>query len=133
MVRQENNLTVMGHTLTSELGPAGKALAVGLAMLAAQAGLSWLRHRSKAADRTSTLSTREPDTAVSERRLGQTLEEVLIQELEGDYQSRVFASRAVHSHVIAGPTDWRTTGVTREITPLLAAENTSLCSLATRA
>jgi len=86
VVPQENKLRVMVHTLPSGLGyaePAGKRFAVGLAMLAAQARLSWLCHMSKAADRTSTLSAREPDTAVSERLLGQTLKEVLLPRVGG--------------------------------------------------
>ena len=105
VVRQENNLRVMGHALPAKLGPAGKALAVGLVTLATQAGLCWLRHRTKAGDRTSSLSPREPDTIVPERLLGQSLEEVLIQELEGGYRSRVSAWRAVCSFVVTRPTD----------------------------
>jgi hypothetical protein len=105
VVRRENNLSVMGRALPTKLGPAGKALAVGLVTLAAQLGLSYLHHRSKAEDRTSTLAIPEPDTAVSERLIGQSLEEVLIQELEGDYWSRIFAWRAVRSFVVTEPTD----------------------------
>ena len=105
VVRGENNLRVVGRALPTKLGPAGKALAVGLVTLAAQVGLSYLRHRSKAEDRTSTLAIPEPDTAVSERLLAQSLEEVLIQELEGDYWSRIFAWRAVHSFVVTEPID----------------------------
>ena len=103
VVRRETGLTMMGHSLPAKLGPAGKMLVVGLATLAAQAGLSWLRHRTNAEDRSSTLTTREHDTAVSERLLGQRLEEVLIQELEGDYRSRTFAWRAIRSIVV---TEW---------------------------
>ncbi len=105
--RRESNLTVMGHTLPTKLGPAGKALAVGLVMLAAEVGLSWLHHGIKAEGRPLMLSSREPDTAVSEHLLDQILEEVLIEELEGGYRSRVFAWRAIRSIVIAEPTDRR--------------------------
>ncbi len=108
VVRREDNVTMMGHTLPAKLGPAGKkALAVGLGTLAAQVGLSWLRHRGKAEDRTSTPSTREPDTAASERLLGQSLEEVLIQELKRDHRSRIIAWRASRSFVVREPTDRR--------------------------
>jgi uncharacterized OB-fold protein len=103
VVRRETGLTMMGHSLPAKLGPAGKMLVVGLATLAAQAGLSWLRHRTKAEDRSSTLTTREDDTAVTERLLGQRLEEVLIQELEKDYRSRTFAWQAIRSIVV---TEW---------------------------
>ncbi len=107
VLRRENNLTVMGHALPAKLGPAGKALAVGLVTLGAQVGLSWLRHRTKAPDRPLTLTTREPDTGVSKYLLGQSLEEVLIQEFEGGHRSRVFAWRTVRSLVATQPTDRR--------------------------
>ena len=109
MVRREDTLTIMGNTLPAKLGPAGKkALAVGLATLAAEVGLSWLHHKSKAEDRISTPSTREPNTAVSERLLGQSLERVLIQEFKRDHRSRIFAWRASRSIVVREPTDRRT-------------------------
>jgi hypothetical protein len=65
VARREGNLTVMGHALPVKPGPIGKALAVGLTTLAVRAGLSWLRYRSTAENRSSALSAREPDTAVS--------------------------------------------------------------------
>jgi hypothetical protein len=104
---QENKLRVMGRTLPAKLGPAGKVFAVGLVALAAQVGLSKLRHRSKAEDRASTLPTQESYTAVSEHLLWQSLEEVLIQELQGGHPSRVFAWRAIRSFVTAEPIDRR--------------------------
>jgi len=105
--RREGNLTVMGHALPVKPGPVGKALAVGLVTLAVRAGLSWLRYRTTAEDRSSALSSRGPDTDVSERLLGQRLEEVLIQELEGERLGQVLAWRAVRSIVITEPTDRR--------------------------
>src|SRR5215208_4516438 len=108
MARREGNLTVMGHALPVKPGPIGKALAVGLTTLAMRAGLSWLRYRSTAENRSSALSAREPDTDVSERLLSQRLDEVLIQELEGEHPGRVFlAWRAVRSIVITDSTDRR--------------------------
>src|SRR5215203_712843 len=105
--RREGNLTVMGHALTVKPGTVSKALAVGLGTLAVRAGLSWLRNRTTAENQSSALSAREPDTGVSERLLGQRLEEVLIQELEGEGRGRVLAWRAVRSIVITEPTDRR--------------------------
>ncbi len=107
VVHRENNPTVMGRTLPAELGSAGKVVAVGLAMLAVEVGLSWLRHKARVEDRPLTLTPRRSDTAVSERLLGESVEEILIQELEGDYRRRVFVRRAVRSFVIAKPTDRR--------------------------
>ena len=107
VARREGNLTVMAHALLVKPGPVSKALAVGLVTLAVRAGLSWLRYRTTAENRSSALSARELDTAVSERLLGQRLEEVLIQELDGEHPGRVLARRAVRSIVIAEPTDRR--------------------------
>jgi hypothetical protein len=107
VARREGNLTVMAHALLVKPGPVSKALAVGLVTLAVRAGLSWLRYRTTAENRSSALSALELDTAVSERLLGQRLEEVLIQELDGEHPGRVLAWRAVRSIVITEPTDRR--------------------------
>jgi hypothetical protein len=103
MARREGNLTVMGHVLPVNPGPVGKALAIGLVTLALRAGLSWLGHRITAEDRSSTLTTRELDAAVPKRPLGQSLEEVLIQELEGGHQGRTIAWQAIRSIAV---TEW---------------------------
>jgi hypothetical protein len=103
VVRRENGLTMMGRTLPAKLGPAGNVLVVGLATLAAQAGLSWLRHKIKAEDPPLMLTTREHDTAVSEGHLGRGLEAFLIKELEEGYRSRTFAWQAIRSIVV---TEW---------------------------
>jgi hypothetical protein len=105
--RREGSLTVAGHALPEKLGPFGKALAVGLATLAAQVGLYWLRHRSRSEERPSTLTNREPYTVVPERFLGQSREEVLIQNLDGDNRGWLFAWRAIRSIVIWEPPEKR--------------------------
>jgi hypothetical protein len=107
VARREGNPAVMGHTLPMKPGPVGKALAVGLVTLAVRAGLSWLGRRTTAEHRSSTFTTRELDAAVPKRLLGQSLAEVLIQELEGEHRSRVLAWRAVRSIIIAEPIDRR--------------------------
>ena len=107
VARREGNPAVMGHTLPVKPGPVGKALAVGLVTLAVRAGLSWLGRRTTAEHRASTLTTRELDAAVPKRLLGQSLEEVLIQELEGEHRGRVLAWRAVRSNIITDPSDRR--------------------------
>jgi hypothetical protein len=103
VTRREGAPTVMGHTLPVKPGPVGKALAVGLVTLAVRAGLSWLGRRTTAEHRSSKLTTRELDAAVPKRLLGQSLEEILIQELEEDYRSRTIAWRAIRSIVV---TEW---------------------------
>jgi hypothetical protein len=107
VARREGNPTVMGHALPVKPGPVGKALAVGLVTLAMRAGLSWLGRRTTAEHRSSTLTTRELDAAVPKRLLGQSLEEVLIQEFEGAHRGRVLAWRAVRSIIITEPIDRR--------------------------
>ena len=107
MARREGNPTVKSRALPAKLGPAGNAVAVGLAVLALRAGLSWLRHKTTGEDQPSTLTPREPDTAVSERLLGWSLEEVLIEELEGRHRSRTFAWRAIRSIAITDSIDRR--------------------------
>jgi Double zinc ribbon len=107
VARREGNPAVMSHALPVKLGPVGKALAVGLVTLAVRAGLSWLGRRTTAEHRSSTLTTRELDAAVPKRLLGQSLEEVLIQELEGEHRGRVLAWRAVRSIIITDPSDRR--------------------------
>ena len=97
--------TVNSRALPAKLGPAGNAVAVGLAALALRAGLSWLRHRTAAAEQPSTVPARGPDTTVAERLLVRKLEEVLIQELKTEHRSRAFVWRAIRSTVITEPID----------------------------
>src|SRR5215208_3833748 len=105
--KSTRNPAVMGHTLPVKPRPVGKALAVGLVTLAVQVGLSWLGRRTTAKHRSSTLTTRELEDAVPKRLLGQSLEEVLIQELEGEHRGRVLAWRAVRSIIITELIDRR--------------------------
>jgi hypothetical protein len=117
MARREGRLTAMGHALPVKPGPIGTALAVGLGTLIVRAGMSWLRHRFKADDRSSALSTREHDTALSEYYLGQGIEKILIQELGEAHQGRNIAWQAIRSVTV---TEWtassrRPAGRSREL------------------
>ena len=103
--RREGALTAVRRTLPAKLGPAGKVVAVGLVTLAAEVGVSWLRQRAKAEEGPLTPTDRQVSTAAFDRLLGESLEEVLIQELEGGYRSRVFVRRAIRSLVITKPPD----------------------------
>jgi hypothetical protein len=82
--------------LSSKLGPAGKALAVGVAVLAAEAGLSWLQRRIGTQERSSLPADRDTDSASRGYLVGQSLEEVLVQMWE-DPHGRVLARREVRS------------------------------------
>jgi hypothetical protein len=105
--RREEALRALSHAMPVKPGPVGKALAVGLVTLAVRAGMSWLRHRTTSEDRSATLTTRELDTAVSERLLAQSLQEVLVQKLEGEHRGRVLAWQVIRSIMITEPTDMR--------------------------
>jgi hypothetical protein len=97
MAQREGSLTVMGHALPVKPGAIGTALAVGLGTLIMRAGMSWLRHRITADDRSSTLSTREHDTALSEYLLDQGIEKILIQEWGEADQGGTIAWQAIRS------------------------------------
>ncbi len=96
--RRGRGLAVAGRTLPVRLKPVGKALAVGVAALAAEAGLSWLRRRANGEGRPSMPAARDGYL------VGQSLEEVLVRAWVGDSQSRIFARRAIRSFVSVVPT-----------------------------
>jgi hypothetical protein len=94
--------------LPVRLKPVGKALAVGVAALAAEAGLSWLRRRAEGGGRPSMPAARDVDPASPGYLVGQSLEEVLVRAWVGDSQkSRIFARRAIRSFVSMAPTHRR--------------------------
>ena len=90
--RQEHRPVPAGRAWPAKLGPASKALAVGVAVLAAEAGLGWLQRKIGAEDRSSVPAVRDADSASRGYLLGQSLEEVLVQVWE-DSHSQVVARR----------------------------------------
>ncbi len=100
--RQEHRSLLAGRAWSTKLGPAGKTLAVGVAALAAEAGLSWLRRRTGAGERSSLPAVRGADSAPRGYLLRQSLVEVLVQAWE-DPNVRVVARREVRSIVTTGP------------------------------
>jgi hypothetical protein len=104
--RPEANPTAAIRSLPTKLGPVGKTLAVGVAVLAAEAGLSWLQRRIGTEER-SLPAVRDAGSASGGYLVGQSLEEVLVQTWEGPH-SRVLARREVRSFVATtGPTGRR--------------------------
>jgi hypothetical protein len=81
----------------ADLGPAGKALSVGVAILAAEVGVSWLRRKVGAEDQSSILAVRSTGYALHGYLLSHSLEEGLVQIWEGDSHNRIFARREVRS------------------------------------
>ena len=104
--RQEYRPVPAGRAWPAKLGPAGKVLAVGVAALAAEAGLSWLRRRIGAEDRSSLPAVRGAGSASRGYLVSQSLEEVLVQTWE-DPHGRVLARREVRSFFTTGPTGRR--------------------------
>jgi hypothetical protein len=100
--RQGHRPVLAGRAWPSKLGPASKALAVGAAALATEACLLWLQRRIGAEDRSSVPAVRDADAASRGYLVGQSLEEVLLQEW-GNSHGRVVARREVRSFLSTGP------------------------------
>ncbi len=90
--------------LPAELKPVGRALAVGLATLAAQAGLAWLRRRAEGPDRPPLTAAKGTEPAIPEHLVYRSFEEVHAWFGEGDLEGRMFARRAVESFRATNPT-----------------------------
>ena len=104
--RREHSPVQANRAWPAKLGPASKALAVGVAVLAAEAGLGWLQRKIGAEDRSSVPAVRDAGSASRGYLVGQNLEEVFIQEW-GNSHGRVVARREVRSFLTTGPTGGR--------------------------
>ena len=104
--REEHRPVPAGRAWPAKLSPTGKALAVGVAALATEAGLSWLRRRIGAEDRSSVPAVRGLGSASRGYLVGQSLEEILLQTWE-DPHGRVLARREIRSFFTTGPTGRR--------------------------
>ena len=104
--REEYHPVPAARAWPAKLSPAGKALAVGVAALATEAGLSWLRRRIGAEDRSSGPAVRGADSASRGYLVSQSLEEVLVQMWE-DPHGQFVARREVRSFFTTGPTGRR--------------------------
>jgi hypothetical protein len=104
--RQDHRPVWAARAWPSKLGPAGKALAAGVAVLAAEAGLSWLQRRIVTEERSSLPAVRDAGSASGGYLVGKSLEEVLLQAWEGSH-GWVVARREVRSFVSTGPTGRR--------------------------
>jgi hypothetical protein len=104
--RQEHRPVPAGRAWPAKLGPLGKVLAVSVAALAAEAGLSWLGHKIGAEDRSSLPALRGAGSAPRGYLVSQSLEEVLLQMWE-DHHGRVVARRVIRSFFTTRPTGRR--------------------------
>jgi hypothetical protein len=101
--RQEHHPVRAARAWPSKLDLAGKALAVGVAVLAAEAGISWLQRRIGTQERSSLPAVRDADSASRHYLVSKSLEEVLVGAWE-DSRGRVVARREVRAFVSTGPT-----------------------------
>ncbi len=107
---EDSPTTASRALLPAELKPVGRALAVGLATLAAQAGLAWLRRRAEGSSRQSLPAARRTEPVLSEHPVYQSFEEVQAWLREGEIESWIFAQRAVTSFRATDPTGKRRGG-----------------------
>jgi hypothetical protein len=104
--RPEGSPAAAVHALPEMLGPTGRALAVGLAALALEAGLLWLHRRVERADGLSLPSAQEsPEPVVPGYLISQSLEEVYVRLREGDRQGCILARTETRSFGAIGSTD----------------------------
>src|SRR5215217_3487790 len=94
--RQEHRPVPAGRAWPAKLGPVSKALAVGVAAVATEAGLSWLQRRIGTEDRSSRPAVRDAGSASHGYLVSQSLEELLLQAWE-DSRGLVVARREVRS------------------------------------
>src|SRR5918995_1228101 len=104
--RQEHSPVQAGRAWPAKLSPVSKTLAVGVAVLAAEAGLSWLRRRIGTEEPSSLPADRDAGSASRGYLVGQSLAEVLVQTWEGPH-GRVLARREVLSFFTTGQTGRR--------------------------
>jgi hypothetical protein len=104
--RQEHRPVPAGRAWPAKLGPVSKALAVGVAAVATEAGLSWLRQKIGAEDRSSKPAVRSVGSASRGYLVDQSLEEVLLQRWEVSHGQFV-VRREVRSFVSTGSTGRR--------------------------
>jgi hypothetical protein len=104
--RREHRPVPAGRAWPAKLGPVSKALAVSVAVLAAEATLSWLWTKIGAEDQSSKPAVRGVGSASRGYLVSQSLEEVLVQMWE-DSHGQFVARREVRSFVATGPSSGR--------------------------
>jgi hypothetical protein len=105
--RRENTPATVVRALPSKLGPTGKTLVVGLAALAAEAGLLWLHRRAERASRLPLPATQDSKPVIPDYLISQSLEEVYVWLQERDHQGRILARREARAFGTARSTDLR--------------------------
>jgi hypothetical protein len=104
--RDESPATAVRY-LPSKLSPTGKTLAMGLATLAAEAGLFWLRRRVERATHTPLPAAQDAKPTSSDHFISQGLEEMSVWLQQGEYQNHIFTRRVVRSFSVVSSMDKR--------------------------
>ena len=99
--------TAAARALSANLGPVGKALAVGAAALVAESCLSWLGRRAVGSRPSPSGAARHGEANTPERLIVRGLEETLFLLDEGDARGRTLGWRVVRWSYTAGTTDRR--------------------------
>ena len=99
--------TAAGRALSANLGPVGRALAVGAAALVAEACLSRMGRRVARSRPLPPGDTRRDEPAASGRLIVRDFEEALVLLDQGDPRGRVFEWRSVRWFYAAGTPDRR--------------------------
>ena len=101
--REEHHPVRAGRAWPSKLGPVSKGLALGVAVLVAEAGLSWLQRTISTEDQSSLPGGRDAGSASRGYLVGQSLEEALVGVWEASH-GRAVVRREVRSFVTTWPT-----------------------------
>lgn len=104
-LRRKNTLAAASHPLPAKLKPVGKALAVILASVAAEAAVGWLNRRAERnAFPELLLSKKAGSSPIRERLVGLTLEEAFVRLHEGgSRRSWGFVRRVSQEFDVAKP------------------------------
>jgi hypothetical protein len=103
--RRDDSPALAIRDLSAKLGPTGKALAMGVAALATEVGLLWLRRKVERTDRPLLPATQDSKSMVTENLISESLEEVSVWVGQGGYQRHTFARRVTRSFGIRKPSD----------------------------
>jgi hypothetical protein len=100
--RVDDSPALAVRDLPAKLGPSGKALAMGVAALATEVGLLWLRRRIEHTDQPMLPATQDSKPTVTESTLtenliSESLEEVSTWLGQGDYQRHTFRRQVTRS------------------------------------
>lgn len=110
LVPRRDDSPALVRDLPAKLGPTGKAMAMGVAALATEVGLLWLRRRIERTDQQMLPATQDSkstltESTLTENLISESLEEVSTWLGQGAYQRHTFTRRVTRSFGIRKPSD----------------------------